>query len=130
MNIRTAVAITLAVFLLSVGTIIAMGLSQPLPAQPTVSSGMPLAAPPADIAQVRRDFLASAPYEPSVAPSQPSAQPSQDAVAQQGAQTDNQATVQQNQQPAPPQAAPAPQPPPQPTYVAPQPTYYYTTRAS
>ncbi len=122
MNIRTAVAVTLAVFLLSIGTIIAVGLSQPLPPAPTVNA--PVSAPVADVAQVRRDFLAGSAYQPSAAPPQP---------PQGTVQASPNVTEQPAQQPAPQVVAPPPQQPP--VYVAPpppppQPDYTYRTRAS
>ncbi|MFN7990850.1 MAG: hypothetical protein U0R44_01695 [Candidatus Micrarchaeia archaeon] len=125
MSIRLAVGCALVVFLLSVATIIAVGLAQPVHGTTINQAPAEISGPAMDVGQIKRDFLAS----PSVIPgnqTQPSAQP-------------------QSAPPAPnvtadpaPAVAPAPVTPPTPV-IAPDPppvadpqppVYHRRTRAS
>ncbi len=114
MNIRTAVACTLAVFLLSFALIVGVGLAQPVHAV-AVNAAPPVQQ--SDVSQLKRDFLQA----PTAGQQSESLPPTAAAPEPQNAT--------QNIQPAPQQQPPQPvpvvaQPPP------PPPDYYYTTRAS
>ncbi len=134
MNIRSAVASALAVFIVSVAFIIGIGLMQPGPVAAAGAPSMaapPLAAP-ADIAQVRRDFLAgppavvNQPAAPAVSPppSEAAQAPVQQPAADPQQQNPTQPAVQQPPVQQQPTYVAPPPPPPQPVYT------YYTTRAS
>ncbi len=111
MNIRTAVACALAVFLLSFALIVGVGLAQPVHAV-AVNAAPPVQQ--SDVSQLKRDFLQVQQSE-SLPPA---------AVAPEPQNATQNTSVQPAPQQQPPQPVPVVAQPP------PPPEYYYTTRAS